>query len=88
MLIAGVNVAAMLSARYAARLKEMAVRAALGAGRGRLLQQLLTEILTLFALGAGGGFLIAIAATAALERIPLPANLPLSLELWRTRGYR
>ena len=59
LLIAGVNVAAMLSARYTARRREMAVRAALGAGRGRLLRQLLTEILTLFALGAGGGFLVA-----------------------------
>jgi len=90
LVIAGVNVAAMLSARYTARLREMAVRAALGAGRGRLLRQLLTEILTLFALGAGGGFLIAIAATAALERIPLPANLPLSLELspdWRVFAF-
>jgi predicted permease len=90
LLIAGVNVAAMLSARYTARLREMAVRAALGAGRGRLLRQLLTEILTLFALGAGGGFLVAIAATAALERIPLPANLPVSLELspdWRVFAF-
>jgi predicted permease len=90
LLIAGVNVAAMLSARYAARLREMAVRAALGAGRGRLLRQLLTEILTLFAVGAGGGFLIAIAATVALERIPLPANLPVSLELspdWRVFAF-
>jgi len=90
LVIAGVNVAAMLSARYTARLREMAVRAALGAGRGRLVRQLLTEILTLFALGAGGGFLIAIAATAALERIPLPANLPLSLELspdWRVFAF-
>ena len=86
LLIAGVNVAAMLSARYTARRREMAVRAALGAGRARLLRQLLTEILTLFAIGAGGGCLVAIGATQALEQIPLPANLPISLELspdWR-----
>ena len=81
LLIAGVNVAAMLSARYTARRREMAVRAALGAGRGRLLRQLLTEILMLFAIGAAGGFVVAIAATAALEQLPLPANLPISLEL-------
>ena len=81
LLIAGVNVAAMLSARYTARRREMAVRAALGAGRGRLLRQLLTEILMLFAIGAAAGFVVAVGATAALEQLPLPANLPISLEL-------
>ena len=68
----------------------MAVRAALGAGRARLLRQLLTEILTLFAIGAGGGFLVSTGATAALEQIPLPANLPISLELspdWRVFAF-
>jgi putative ABC transport system permease protein len=79
--IAGVNVATMLSARYVARQREMAVRAALGAGRRRLLRHLLTEVLVLFLLGAVGGFLVAVAATLALERLPLPPNIPLSLEL-------
>ncbi len=79
--IAGINVATMLSARYVARQREMAVRAALGAGRGRLLRHLLTEVLVLFLLGAIGGFLVAVAATTALERLPLPANVPVSLEL-------
>jgi predicted permease len=81
LLIAGVNVAAMLSARYVARGREMAVRAALGAGRMRLLRQLLTEILVLFLLGAVGGLAIAQLATAALEQLPLPQNVPVSLEL-------
>ena len=81
LLIAGVNVAAMLSARSLERHREMAVRAALGAGRGRLLRQLLTEILVLFLLGAFGGIMVAHFATAALEQLPLPANVPLSLEL-------
>lgn len=81
LMIAGVNVAAMLSARYAARRREMAVRAALGAGRTRLLRLLLTEILALFLLGALGGFIVALLATAALERLPLPHNVPVSLEL-------
>jgi predicted permease len=81
LVIGGLNIAAMLSARYVARRREMAVRAALGAGRARLLRQLLTEILALFLLGAGGGFAIAHIATGALERLPLPDHVPVTLEL-------
>ena len=81
LLIASVNVASMLSARALTRRREMALRTALGAGRARLIRQLLTETLLLFALGAIGGAVIAVFATGALERIPIPADIPMSLEL-------
>lgn len=86
LLIACVNVAAMLSARALARKHEMAIRVALGAAKARVVRQLITESLVLFAIGAVGGVLVAIVGTWALERIPLPDAVPLSLELspdWR-----
>jgi predicted permease len=81
LVIASVNVASMLSARAVARRREMALRTALGAGRGRLVRQLLTESLLLFLVGSAGGVAVAWFATAALERIPIPGDASLSLEL-------
>jgi predicted permease len=81
LVIASVNVATMLLARATARRREMAIRIALGASRGRLVRQMLTESIVLFLGGAVGGVLIAVWATRLFARIQLPAEIPLAADL-------
>ena len=77
--VACANVAGLLTSRAPARAREMALRLAIGAGRGRLVRQLITESLLLAIAGGVLGLGIGYAGMMLFSQIQLPTDLPINL---------
>jgi predicted permease len=81
LLIACINLAGVLLARGAGRRRELAVRLAVGAGRGRIVRQLVTETLAIFVVGCVGGVLLAVWLIGLLASLPEALPFPIAIDV-------
>src|SRR5207245_11073102 len=85
LLVACANVAGLLTSRAPVRAREMALRLAIGAGRGRLVRQLVTESLLIAAVGGVLGLGVGYAGMTLFRQIELPTDLPILISFQMDR---